>query len=403
MPDDVQGDDWPDSGDSGAAAAVDAVQAEIDAHEAATGTAVHGLGTASTHPVGDFDSVGAASAAQAAAVATAAADATTKANAAQAAAIAASAQRASNLSDLANAGTARTNLGLGTAATHAHGDYEAAGAAATAQAAAATDATTKANAAQAAAIAASAQRASNLSDLANAGTSRTNLGLGTAATHAHGDYETAGAAATAQAAAIAAAAADATTKADAAKARAAHTGTQAASTIVDFTEAAQDVIGALLVDSADLDYTYDDAGNAETVIIKPTARQEVVQFMLTDMTTAVAATGDAKGGFYVAPKWNGWKLVSANMALMGAVSTSGIPTVQIRRSRPPTPTDQDMLSTKITVDANEFDSSTAATPAVVDTASSHDILNTGDRVFGDIDVTGTGAKGWLVSLTIQAP
>jgi hypothetical protein len=57
---------------------------------------------------------------------------------------------ANNLSDLTNTATARSNLGLGTAATHAASDFP--------------------------------QAANNLSDLANAGTARTNLGLGTIAT-----------------------------------------------------------------------------------------------------------------------------------------------------------------------------------------------------------------------------
>ena len=55
-----------------------------------------------------------------------------------------------NLSDLVSASTARTNLGLGTSATHAAGDF--------------------------------LQTANNLSDLASASTARTNLGLGALAT-----------------------------------------------------------------------------------------------------------------------------------------------------------------------------------------------------------------------------
>ncbi len=86
-----------------------------------------------------------------------------------------SAQNANNLSDLASASTARTNLGLGTAATTAASAYDASGAAA-------------------AVLGTSLQKASNLSDLASASTARTNLGLGTAATTATTAYDAAGAA-----------------------------------------------------------------------------------------------------------------------------------------------------------------------------------------------------------------
>lgn len=67
-------------------------------------------------------------------------------------------RRDQNLADLPSASTARTNLGLGSAATQASSAFDAAGAATAAQNA-------------------SLQKTSNLGDVSNAGTAKTNLGI----------------------------------------------------------------------------------------------------------------------------------------------------------------------------------------------------------------------------------
>ena len=76
---------------------------------------------------------------------------------------------ANNLSDLNSASTARTNLGLGSAATSASTAFEAAG-----------------NLPVASSM--FANKSSNLSDLASAATARTNLGLGTMGIRGSGEY-----------------------------------------------------------------------------------------------------------------------------------------------------------------------------------------------------------------------
>ena len=60
-----------------------------------------------------------------------------------------------------------------------------------------------------------------------------------------------------------------------------------------------------------------------------------------------------------------------------------------------------MLSTKLTIDVSEYESSDATAAAVIDT--SKDDVNTGDNVFVDIDVAGTGAKGLSVGMIYQLP
>ncbi len=106
------------------------------------------------------------------------------------------------------------------------------------------------------------------------------------------------------------------------------------------------------------------------------------------------ATGDGQFIFAIPKDLNGSNLVDAQ-AYVTTVSSSGLPTVQIRNVTQTA----DMLTTKITIDVGDlrsFAPDTPATPRVIDTAN--DDVATGDLIAIDVDVAGTGAMGLGVLL-----
>ncbi len=80
--------------------------------------------------------------------------------------------------------------------------------------------------------------------------------------------------------------------------------------------------------------------------------------------------------------------VTTVRASVNTVSSSGTPTVDINEAG------TTILSTKLTIDASEFTSVTAATPAVISDASLADDA----EITIDIDTAGTGAKGLKVCI-----
>ena len=105
---------------------------------------------------------------------------------------------------------------------------------------------------------------------------------------------------------------------------------------------------------------------------------------LSDETTAIT-TGLAKVTFRIPYAMTLYQLPRASLA---TASTSGIPEVDINKNG------TTIFSTRLTIDANEKTSVTAATPAVLSTTTFAD----DDEVTFDIDVAGTGAKGLKVTL-----
>lgn len=119
-----------------------------------------------------------------------------------------------------------------------------------------------------------------------------------------------------------------------------------------------------------------------------------VKRVLTLYIDGTLTTGDGQVYYPVPAVLNGLS-VTAVAAYAVVASSSGAITVQIARDRGGTVVD--VLSTTLTIDANEKSSATAATAAVINT--SNDDLATGDLLRVDLDSAGTGASRLMVQVT----
>jgi hypothetical protein len=115
--------------------------------------------------------------------------------------------------------------------------------------------------------------------------------------------------------------------------------------------------------------------------LKPNTHMTIA---LSDETTSIT-TGVSKITFR-APF--AMTLTQIPRASLSIVSSSGIPQVDINKNG------VSIFSTRLTIDANEKTSTTAATPAVLSTSTFAD----DDEITMDVDVAGTGAKGLKVTL-----
>ena len=115
-------------------------------------------------------------------------------------------------------------------------------------------------------------------------------------------------------------------------------------------------------------------------------------------------TGDGKIYFTIPPELNGAKLISAHAyCYFPSAYNKPAPVLQVARGRrlsPYTvPLYNDMLSTRITIDATEYSSTDASVQPVINTA--YDDVATRDLIRVDVDEAGTGTKGLDVSLVFR--
>ena len=128
-----------------------------------------------------------------------------------------------------------------------------------------------------------------------------------------------------------------------------------------------------------------------------------ISIQVLDGATALAI-GDGKAYIRIPAELNGMNIIGVAAQVI-VTSSSGAPTVMITRGRQANATSDftyvDVLSTALTIDATEYDSKDATTPAVIN--SSNDDLATGDVIRIDVDGAGTGTKGLQVTVSCQLP
>ncbi len=123
---------------------------------------------------------------------------------------------------------------------------------------------------------------------------------------------------------------------------------------------------------------------------------DVVLILKAIADDVVLTTGDGKARVTIPEKCNGMNLTIAE-AHVYTVSSSGLPTIQIHNET----NGQDVLSTRITIDETEIDSTTAVAPPVINGTQDH--VATADVYRIDVDIAGTGTKGCEVRMEFALP
>ena len=117
--------------------------------------------------------------------------------------------------------------------------------------------------------------------------------------------------------------------------------------------------------------------------------RRLIQVKVFDDATA-NSTGDGKAIFVIPPELTGLALIDADIYVTtSTTATATLPTVQFRNVTVGT----DMLSTRATIDANEYTSYTAAAPPVIATVTMSINVTTGDRIAVDVDAVDGFTKG----------